>query len=162
MSGNEKLYFWFPVTSHIEQQQYKSKSRLSLIVRVNVVLNRTDISTTCALVSFRVKVSCITSVDGIILWLLTLIPTLRPTLALLRQRLYRTSEAPLKLLHVYYNLTLVIVVTKSAPDLLTPCGCPCICHEPLKCSFRTRVSEWNSQLLHFVSWVNENLHTCHA
>ena len=91
----------------------------------------------------------------------TLIPTLRTTLALLRQRLYRTSEAPLKLLHVYYNLTLVIVVTKSAPDLLTPCGCPCICHEPLKCSFRFRVSEWNSQLL-FVSWVNENSHTCHA
>ena len=29
----------------------------------------------------------------------TLIPTLRPTLALLRERLYRTSEAPLKLLH---------------------------------------------------------------
>ena len=37
----KKLYFWFPVTSHIEQQQYKSKSRLSLIVWVNVVLNRT-------------------------------------------------------------------------------------------------------------------------
>ena len=38
----------------------------------------------------------------------TLIPTLRPTstLAPLRQRLYRTSEAPLKLLHVYYNLTI--------------------------------------------------------
>ena len=49
------------------------KSRLSLIVRVNVVLNRTvvvDVSTTCAVVIFRVKVSCITSVDGIILWLL--------------------------------------------------------------------------------------------
>ena len=45
---------------------------------VNVVLNRTslllltvtDISTTCAVVIFSVKVSCITSVDGIILWLL--------------------------------------------------------------------------------------------
>ena len=38
----------------------------------------------------------------------TLIPTLRPTttLALLRQRLYRTSKAPLKLSHVYYNLTI--------------------------------------------------------
>ena len=36
----------------------------------------------------------------------TLIPTLRPTLALLRLRLYRTSEAPLKLLHVNYNLLL--------------------------------------------------------
>ena len=35
----------------------------------------------------------------------TVIPTLRPTLALLQQRLYCTSEAPLKLLHVYYNLT---------------------------------------------------------
>ena len=37
----------------------------------------------------------------------TLIPTLRPTstLAKLRQGLYRTSEAPLKLSHVYYNLT---------------------------------------------------------
>ena len=48
------------------------KSRLILIVRVNVVLNRTvvvdsaDVSTTCAEVILRVKVSCITSVDGII------------------------------------------------------------------------------------------------
>ena len=52
-----------------------------MIVRVNVVLNRTvvdvtdvtdvtDVSTTCAVVIFRVKVSCITSVDGIIPWLL--------------------------------------------------------------------------------------------
>ena len=41
----------------------------------------------------------------------TLIPTLRPTLALLRQRLYRTSEAPLKLLHVYYNLTIYVLRT---------------------------------------------------
>ena len=46
-------------------------------VRLNVVLNRTvvvdstvtDVSTTCAVVIFRVKVSCITSVDGTILWL---------------------------------------------------------------------------------------------
>ena len=30
----------------------------------------TDVSTTCAVVIFRVKVSCITSVDGIMLWLL--------------------------------------------------------------------------------------------
>ena len=43
----------------------------------------------------------------------TLIPTLRPTLALLRQRLYRTSEAPLKLLHVYYNLTTAIYVLRT-------------------------------------------------
>ena len=35
-----------------------------------LLLTVTDISTTCALVIFRVKVSCITSVDGIILWLL--------------------------------------------------------------------------------------------
>ena len=43
----------------------------------------------------------------------TLIPTLRgtSTLALLRQRLYRTSEAPLKLLHVYYNLTIYMLHT---------------------------------------------------
>ena len=43
----------------------------------------------------------------------TLIPTLRPTstLALLRQRLYRTSEAPLKLLQVYYNLTIYVLHT---------------------------------------------------
>ena len=41
----------------------------------------------------------------------TLIPTLRPTLALLRQRLYRTSEAPLKLLHVYYDLTIYVLHT---------------------------------------------------
>ena len=53
-----------------------SKVGWSSIVRVNVVLNGlllltvTDLSTTCAVVTFKVKVSCITSVDGIILWLL--------------------------------------------------------------------------------------------
>ena len=31
--------------------------------------------------------------------------------ALLRQRLYRTSEAPLKLFHVYYNLTIYVLHT---------------------------------------------------
>ena len=31
----------------------------------------TDVSTTCVVVIFRVKVSCTTPVDGIILWLLT-------------------------------------------------------------------------------------------
>ena len=48
------------------------KSRLSLIVLVNVVLNMTvvdqtvtDVSTTCAVVIFRVKASCITSVDHV-------------------------------------------------------------------------------------------------
>ena len=47
-------------------------SRLSMIFRVNVVLNRgllsltvTDISTACAVVIFILKVSCIMSVDGI-------------------------------------------------------------------------------------------------
>ena len=53
------------------------------------------------------------------------------------------------LLRVYHLNKLVIVVTKSAPDLLTPCGCPCICHEPLKCSFRIRVSECNSFLNYY-------------
>ena len=48
-----------------------------MIVQVNVVLNRNnvdndgDVSTTCAGVIFRDKVSCITSLDGIKLWLLT-------------------------------------------------------------------------------------------
>ena len=55
------------------------KSRLSLIVRVNVVLTRTVVVDSdwrqiiCAVVIFRVIVSCITSVDGIILWLLILL-----------------------------------------------------------------------------------------
>ena len=35
-----------------------------------LLLAVTDVSTTCAVVIFGVKVSCITSVDGIILWLL--------------------------------------------------------------------------------------------
>ena len=34
------------------------------------MLTVTDVSTTYEVVIFRVKVSCITSVDGIILWLL--------------------------------------------------------------------------------------------
>ena len=46
-----------------------------MIIWVNVVLNRTvvvnsDWRLTCVVVIFRVKVSCITSGDGIILWLL--------------------------------------------------------------------------------------------
>ena len=48
-----------------------------MIVRVNVVPDRTvtlltvtDVSTTCAAVIFRVKVSCVTSVDSINFWLL--------------------------------------------------------------------------------------------
>ena len=44
-----------------------------MIARVNAVLNRTviDVSTICAVVMFRVKVSCIMAVDGIKLRLLT-------------------------------------------------------------------------------------------
>ena len=61
---------------NIELRAFNYK-RLSLIVRVNVVLNRTVVvdsdwrfNNLCGMVIFRVKVSCITSVDGIILWLL--------------------------------------------------------------------------------------------
>ena len=51
-------------------------SRLRMIVRVNVVLNKTVVDSDwsfdnlCPVVIFRVKVSCITSGDGIKLWLL--------------------------------------------------------------------------------------------
>ena len=44
------------------------------------------------------KITTPTLLDGTLT--VTLIPTLRTTRALLQQRLYRTSEAPLKLLHV--------------------------------------------------------------
>ena len=53
-----------------------------MIVLVNVVPNRTVVvdsdlrSTTCAVVIFRVKVSCIMSVDGIILWLVNYVAML--------------------------------------------------------------------------------------
>ena len=54
----------------------RSSFRLSLIVQVNVVLNRTNVVDSdrrfddlCGII-FRVKVSCITSVDGIKLGLL--------------------------------------------------------------------------------------------
>ena len=39
---------------------------------IGLLLTVTDVSTSFALVIFRVKLSCITSVDGIKLWLLTL------------------------------------------------------------------------------------------
>ena len=47
--------------------------------------------------------------------------TLRPTstLALLRQRLHRTSEAPLKVSHVYYNLTIFVLHTNRYPVTTT-------------------------------------------
>ena len=41
--------------------------------RIGLLLTVTDVLTTCVVVIFRVKVSCITSVDGMKLWLLTLI-----------------------------------------------------------------------------------------
>ena len=44
-----------------------------MIVWANIVLNRTVVTvvlTTCVVVIFRVKVSCIMSVDDIKLWLL--------------------------------------------------------------------------------------------
>ena len=52
-----------------------------------------------------------TSLDGT--HTVTLIPTLRPTSTptQLRQRLYRTSEAPLKISHVYYKLTIYVLHT---------------------------------------------------
>ena len=56
-----------------------------------------------------VTITTRTLLDGTLT--LTLIPTFRPTLALLRQRLYRTSEAPRRLLHVYYNLTIYVLNT---------------------------------------------------
>ena len=72
------IYTWQKVFCERFEPRSHFKSRLSLIIRLNVVLNRTvlllltvtDVSTTCVVVIFRVKVSCITSVDGIILWLL--------------------------------------------------------------------------------------------
>ena len=38
-----------------------------------MLLTVTDVSTSCAVVIFRVKVSCITSVEGIILWYYALV-----------------------------------------------------------------------------------------
>ena len=60
-----------------------------------------------------VTITTRTFLDGTLT--VTLILTLRQTLALLRQRLHRKSEAPLKLLHVYYNLT-----TEQHIAFLTP------------------------------------------
>ena len=41
-----------------------------------LLLTVTNVSTTCAVVIFRVKVSCIMSVDGIILWLVNYVAML--------------------------------------------------------------------------------------
>ena len=44
-----------------------------------LLLTVTDLSTTCAVIIFTIKVSCITSVDGITLWFnIDLIGQLRP------------------------------------------------------------------------------------
>ena len=62
-----------------------------------------------AIWGFVVFLPWTTTTQTLLDWTLTitLIPTLKltSTLAKLRQGLYRTSEAPLKLSHVYYNLT---------------------------------------------------------
>ena len=80
--GNVDINLDFVCSCQCEKEEEKvcthyKLSRLSMVVRVKVVLNRlllltvTDVSTTCAVVIFRVEGSCITSVDGIKLWLLT-------------------------------------------------------------------------------------------
>ena len=62
------------------------------------------------LTTFLVRtITTLTLLDGTLT--VTLIPILRPTHTLLRQRLHRTPEAPLKLLHVYYNLTIYVLHT---------------------------------------------------
>ena len=45
--------------------------RANLVINIELFLTVTDVSTTCVVVIFRVKVSCIMSIDGIKLWLLT-------------------------------------------------------------------------------------------
>ena len=87
-SGGSKrdclIFYWFLLTDNNYCYVFESRrrrrpfkltfvtfiSRLNMVVRVNV-LTATDVSTTCAVVILRVKVSYITSVDGIKLWLLT-------------------------------------------------------------------------------------------
>ena len=76
--------FWEKWSTCLPVPQYKSpnpkgilnqnlfRSRLSIpSTQMGLLLTVTDISITCAVVIFRVKVSCITSVDGTNLWLLT-------------------------------------------------------------------------------------------
>ena len=76
--------FWKKWSTCLPVPQYKSpnpkgilnqnlfRSRLSIAsTQMGLLLTVTDISITCAVVIFRVKVSCITSVDGTNLWLLT-------------------------------------------------------------------------------------------
>ena len=61
-----------------------------------LLLTVTDVSTTRAVVIFRVKVNCITAVDGIILWLLIIIIVIGFNITLL---LY------------YYLLLLLVLIT---------------------------------------------------
>ena len=70
---------------------------------LNILINNTPIAFLVRTITTR------TLLDGTPTVTLTLRRS--STLALLRQRLYRTSEAPLKLLHVYYNLTIYVLHT---------------------------------------------------
>ena len=81
------------------------KERLTLLYLLPLFLDR-ELKDLIFLVR---TITTWTLLDGTLT--VTLIPTLRLILALLRQRLYRTSEAPLKLLHLYYNLTIYVLHT---------------------------------------------------
>ena len=87
---------------------HKATTIRTLTRRAQLVCDSPDKTRLIILTTFLVRTTTTrTLLDGTLT--VTLIPTLRPTLALLRQRLYRTSEAPLKLLHVYYNLTIYVL-----------------------------------------------------
>ena len=48
----------------MKKEECKMVSSLLFISRLSMIVRVTDVSTTCAVVIFRVKVSSITSVDG--------------------------------------------------------------------------------------------------
>ena len=87
MATCEFTMFWLNKLKFKNMSQFFIKnaiiSRLSMIVRVIeswiglLLLTVTDISTTCAVVIFRVKVSCITLADGIKFWLFDLTAQLK-------------------------------------------------------------------------------------
>ena len=129
------LYCYSAISSDVQRRftinvlNITNISRLSLIVPVNKVLNRTVVVGS----DWRFDNLCGSHLQSqselyhVSWWYYTLVIDLigqlrrdvigrlslklwcwlRLTLALLRKRLYRTSEAPLKLLHVYYNLTIL-------------------------------------------------------
>ena len=82
MAACEFTMFWLNMLKFKNVSQFFINntiiSSLSMIVRVIeswiglLLLTVTDVSTTCAVVIFRVKVSCITLADGIKLWLFDL------------------------------------------------------------------------------------------